>query len=112
MLIKLFHFLMSLTQEKNSAHRDLFHFYTSLKLKVNYACRFHFYTSLKLKLNYACKNLIHFLTSLTQKWNYAHKVVSFLYKLETESKLCLRLVPTQHDVQRLLVFPHYNKITV
>ena len=47
----MFHFLTSLTQEKNHAHR--FHFYTSLKLKVNYACRFHFYTSLNLEVNHA-----------------------------------------------------------
>ena len=37
-------------------------------------------------------NLFHFLTSLTQKKNYAHQPAL-----------------TQHDIQRLVYFPHYIK---
>ena len=35
----LFHFLMSLTHNRNYARRDLFHFLTSLTQNVNYAHR-------------------------------------------------------------------------
>ena len=68
--------------------RDLFHFLTSLTQEKNHAHRFHFYTSLKLKVNYACRDLIHFLTSLTQKGNYAHLAVSFFNELDTRKELC------------------------
>ena len=73
---------------------EWFYFLMSLKLEINYAQRHlvHFLMSLTQIKGTMLTNLFHFLMSLTQKKNYARKPAS-----------------TQHDIQRLVGFPHFIK---